>query len=148
MKLKVGYGQLTPTSQEGRFFSIFYLLFGVMIIGKILITISNRITSAREKAIYKRQSKSERGLISCYVRRSKAYRSRKTSFNDKEINAGVDKFTPSYKELLKRSTLFITEMILLMVASYVYLNAYTDGASVIDVFYFTLVTLSTVRLIL
>ena len=49
----VGYGDITPETDDNRLFQAFYIIIGVAMIGTILSTIGDRLLEGQERFIYK-----------------------------------------------------------------------------------------------
>ena len=156
--VQVGYGDITPKTQSGRAFTSLYALFGVAVIGHLVSYFGEKVaekSAASEKEAAKQnddklvallsQGKSHRPSLHPHIQRQPSFFKR---------NARADKEADVLK-LAKRNSLtfpnfmrdnwaFFPLVVVFVVGSFVEMNL-DQGGTFIDVMYYTVATLTTVR---
>lgn len=144
---KVGYGDLAPTSQSARLFTAIYTLVGVVIVGAIFSVLSEQLAITQLELI--RNAEKQR---QDYVLRRVS--SSNTVSNDNDDLDVLENEIPSLKDLLKSCFMYILALICVFIMFYFQIID-RDGANdvdeneqftSIDVFYFMVSTMTTVRI--
>jgi len=132
----VGYGDVVPVSQGGRIFCIFFVFFGIVILGVALGILGDRLIQAQEHVVNSVKNRAESRVMDMF----------KEDTDETERAATVIKDVEDERPLWKDFChfLFTDGPILLFILLLAIVIGHGEGWSYTDTFYFAMITTTTV----